>query len=170
MMSADASFTRLSPSSTATTRRGTGSLETIAAAATASGGETIAPSAMAAAHGSPGNSACAATATTTDVTSTRPTASRVIDARFALNSRGDVKKAAAHNAAGRNTKNTRSGSSSGISTPGTRPTSNPAATWSTGVGTGSRRPSAVSATTSAANAMPMTTFESSGIDYATRSL
>src|SRR5690349_24951436 len=62
-ISADASFTRLSPSRITITRRGTGSRDTIAAAATASGGETIAPSATATAHGMVGKSARAVIAT-----------------------------------------------------------------------------------------------------------
>src|SRR3712207_1900436 len=110
MTSADASFTRLSPSSTAITRRGTGSRDTIAVAATASGGETIAPRATATAQGSPGRRARAATATAAEVASTSPTARRVIGRMFALNSRSEVKNAAAQRIGGRKTKKTTSGS------------------------------------------------------------
>ena len=79
-MSADASLTRLSPSRITITRRGTGSRDTIAAAATASGGETIAPSATATAHGMPGKSARAVMATAAVVASTSPIASSPIGA------------------------------------------------------------------------------------------
>ena len=151
--SADASLTRLSPSRITMTRRGTGSRDTIAAAATASGGEMIAPSATATLHGMPGISACAASATATVVASTNPIDSRPIGRRFALNSRNDVKKAAAQRIGGRNTKKTRSGSNAGMASPGSRATPNPAATCRTGVGTGKRRARAVSAMTSAATAM-----------------
>ena len=48
MSSAEASLSRLSPFSTATTRRGMLTLPRIAVAAAASGGATIAPSASAA--------------------------------------------------------------------------------------------------------------------------
>ena len=135
------------------TRRGTGSRETTAAAATASGGETMAPSAMATAHGRFGSSACEAMATTAVVVNTSPTASRPIGRMACLNSRNDVKNAAAHRIGGRKTKNTRSGSSSGTLTPGRKPSASPASTWRIGDGMGKRRASAVSATTSAATAM-----------------
>src|SRR6476660_5126186 len=162
-MSADASFTRLSPSRITITRRGTGSRDTIAAAATASGGETIAPSATAAAHGMPGKSARAVIATATVVVSTSPIASQPMLRRFALKSLSDVKNAAAQSTGGRKTKKTRSGSSSGIATPGRSPTRNPAAIWRIGAGTGNRRAIAVIATTTAANATASTIGGNSGI-------
>ena len=75
-------------------RRGTPSRWTIAVAATASGGETIAPSAKAAAaHGSP-MSQWAAAATRAVVNSTSPTASREIGRRLLLKSRQLVSRAA----------------------------------------------------------------------------
>src|SRR5437763_7422346 len=162
-MSADASFTRLSPSRITITRRGTGSRETIAAAATASGGDTIAPSATATAHGMAGNSTRATMATATVVASTSPIASNPIGRRYVLKSRSDVKNAAAQITGGRKTKNTRSGSSAGVATPGTSPTRNPAATWRIGGGTGRRRAIAVTATTTAANATARTIGGNCGI-------
>src|SRR5690349_12535832 len=98
------------------TRRGTGRRETIAAAATASGGLTIAPNAMATAHGIPGTSIRAMIATAAEVTSTSATASDPIGRMFALNSRRGVKYAAAQRIGGRKTKNTTLGSSSGTTT------------------------------------------------------
>ncbi len=151
--SADASLMRLSPSRITTTRRGTGSRETMAAAATASGGETIAPNATATAQGIPGRSAWIATATAPVVARTNPTASSPMGRRFDLNSRSDVKNAAAQRMGGRKTKKTRSGSSSGILIPGTKPIASPAMTCRIGVGTGSRLANAVSAMTSAATAI-----------------
>ena len=63
MVSAVASFRRLSPSRIDTIRRGTARREATAAAAISSGGATIAPSAIATAHGRPGIRAWAAAAT-----------------------------------------------------------------------------------------------------------
>ena len=102
------------------TRRGTGSRDTIAVAATASGGETIAPSATATAHGMSGKRCRATTATTAVVTITSPTASVPILSMFRLNSRSDVNIAADQRIGGRKTKKTRFGSSCGIVTPGMR--------------------------------------------------
>src|SRR6476659_9329379 len=135
-MSADASLTRLSPSRITVTRRGTGSRATIAAAATASGGLTIAPNAMATGHGIPGTSRRTTTATAAEVTRTSATASDAIGRMFALNSRSGVKYAAAQRIGGRKTKNTTLGSSSGTTTPGRSAMTRPAATWRIGVGTG----------------------------------
>ena len=59
MVSAVASFSRLSPSRIVTIRRGTARRAATAVAAISSGGATIAPSAMATAHGMPGIRACA---------------------------------------------------------------------------------------------------------------
>lgn len=82
----DASLTRLSPSSTATSRAGSGWRCRIAFAATASGGDTIAPSVKQAAHGSAGFTACTANATATVVNTTAPSASDAIDASSCRNS------------------------------------------------------------------------------------
>ena len=92
--SAVASFTRLSPSRITWMRWGTPSRRMIAVAATASGGETIAPSAKAAAQGSAGTMECAIQATASVVASTSPIASRNIGRRFRRKSRHEVNKAA----------------------------------------------------------------------------
>src|SRR5688500_12522093 len=69
-----ASLTRPSPSRIAVMRVGTPSRRAIASGATTSGGETMAPSTNATAHGSP-ISQCAAAATTNVANTTQPTAS-----------------------------------------------------------------------------------------------
>ena len=89
--SAVASLTRLSPSRIVTIRRGILSRFPMAVADTASGGETIAPSAMASAHPIPGKSAWATNATPAEVARTNPTARSEIGRRFWRNSRRDVK-------------------------------------------------------------------------------
>ncbi len=89
-----ASFRRLSPSRTDTIRLGTARREATAAAAIASGGATIAPSAIATAHGMPGIRACTTAATASALTTTRPTASEPIVPRLARRLRRGVKKAA----------------------------------------------------------------------------
>src|SRR6185312_16407031 len=91
--SAVPSFTRLSPSITAITRRGTPSRLAIDVAAIGSVGETTAPSTNAAFHENPPIHQCAAAATVRVVTATRPTASRLIGAAFWRRSRRDVKNA-----------------------------------------------------------------------------
>ena len=75
-------------------RRGAPMRRMTAVAATGSVGETIAPSANAAAHGSPATTAWATTATETVVTSTSPTASVEIGRKSARRSRSDWKNAA----------------------------------------------------------------------------
>ena len=66
----------------------------LAVAATASGGETIATRAKAAAHGSAGTMECAIHATASVVANTSPMASRSIGRRFRRKSRHDVNNAA----------------------------------------------------------------------------
>ena len=90
-----ASFTRLSPSRIVTIRRGRRTRRAIAVAATASGGETMAPRTRAAGHGTPGTRATTTAATAAVVATTRPTARSVIEKRFARKSRHDVKYPAA---------------------------------------------------------------------------
>jgi len=86
-----ASLTRLSPSSTTSKRLGTPKRWKIAVAATASVGETIAPSTKHAGHdngmAAPAVAQCATTATAPVVTSTRPVANSTIADKFARNSR-----------------------------------------------------------------------------------
>jgi len=71
----EASLMRLSPVRIALTRPGSGRRAVIDAVATASVGETMAPSANAAASGSAGISVCMANPTTTTVANTSPNAS-----------------------------------------------------------------------------------------------
>ena len=76
---------------TATSRRGTPRRRAIAVAASGSVGETIAPSAKAAAQGSPSIVACATTATASIVSSTSPIALSVMPRAFRRRSRSEVK-------------------------------------------------------------------------------
>ena len=75
-------------------RRGMLSLCRMAVAATASGGDTIAPKAKATAQGISGIRNLSVAPTTSVVTSTRPIASRPIVRRLALKSRHEVSSAA----------------------------------------------------------------------------
>lgn len=61
----------------------------MALAAKGSVGETIAPSAKAAAHGNPSTAVCAITATTAVVAATRPTAFSEMARTFSRRSRSD---------------------------------------------------------------------------------
>ena len=133
-VSAVQSFVRFSPSMIVTTRRGTPKRRMIWAGATASVGETTAPSTKATLHGRP-MSSCAITATAPVVTKTRPTASQPIDRTLALSSRGLEKKAAPYRSGGRKISRTRSGSSVISPTPGTNPTARPPRTSAIGYGT-----------------------------------
>jgi len=85
---------RLSPSITVITRRGRPTRRPIAVAATASVGDTMAPSTKAAPHERPSTAACATAATTSIVASTSPIESREIGRTFARRSRSDAKNAA----------------------------------------------------------------------------
>src|SRR5919204_4014220 len=86
------SFTRLSPSITAITRRGTPRRLAIDVAAIGSVGETTAPSTNAACHEKSSIHQCATAATTTVVTTTSPTASRLIGLAFWRGGGGTGKK------------------------------------------------------------------------------
>src|SRR5215831_5525671 len=89
-----------------TIRRGTFRRCVIAVAATASGGDTIAPSTNATGQDIPGKIACAAQATHVVVTITRPTASNAIGRRLAAKSRHDVNHAAENSSGGRKISST----------------------------------------------------------------
>ena len=91
--SAVPSLTRLSPSITEITRRGTPNRRPIADAAMGSVGDTTAPSTNAAGHDRP-MTPCATAATATIVAVTSPTASNEIGLRFCRSSRSPVLKAA----------------------------------------------------------------------------
>ncbi len=85
------SFTRLSPSRIVMILRGSFNRFAIAEAATASGGETMAPRTRHEVHGMPGTMAWTAAATAVIVAATRPTARREMEMMFARKSRHDVK-------------------------------------------------------------------------------
>jgi hypothetical protein len=74
-----------------TSRRGTPSRRAIVIAARGSVGETMAPSANAAAHGRPGTTACIATATAHIVSSTSAQASSEMARALARISRSEAK-------------------------------------------------------------------------------
>src|SRR5437867_5522442 len=120
-----------------TIRRGNRSRLLIAVAATASGGETIAPSANAAAHGNPPN-ACATTPIASVVTRTNPIASHRMGVRFARKSRHDVNSAAGYSNGGNTNSNTISGLSFNDGGPGRNPSARPATTSKTGYGNAMR--------------------------------
>ena len=92
-----------------TTRRGTLSRWVTAVAATASGGDTIAPSTNATCQLIPGMNVCATQATAVVVATTRPMASSAIGRLLAAKSRHDVNHAAAYSSGGRNSSSTSSG-------------------------------------------------------------
>ena len=91
MTSPDASLTRLSPSRTVTSLAGSLRRCSTALAATASGGETMAPSATPAGQGSDGMSHLATSATITVVKTTAPTDNKRIGRSWAWKSRQTVK-------------------------------------------------------------------------------
>ena len=90
-----ASLSSDSPSRIVTTRRGRPIRLATAVAATASGGATTAPIAMAAAQPMSGTSHCTTAPTASEVTTTSTTESRRIEPRLALKSTSEVWIAAA---------------------------------------------------------------------------
>src|SRR5438034_1920272 len=130
-----------------TIRRGTARRWAIAVAATASGGETIAPSATASGHVMPGTRAIAAAATTPALAATRPTARDAMFFRLVLKSRIGVRNALTYRSGGSTTRKTISGSSSNRGIPGTSPTTSPPSRSSTGYGTRIFRETVTSAAT-----------------------
>src|ERR1041384_2051197 len=120
-----ASFTRLSPSRMVMMRLGTPSPWVAAVAATASGGEIIAPSTNDSGQPKPGMNAWAITATMVVVKSTQPIASNDMGRRFALKLGHEVVHAAEYNTGGRKIRNTISGSSVTLGSHGTRPIAMP---------------------------------------------
>src|SRR6266403_716783 len=107
--SATASFSKLSPCRTANVRRGRLNSRSTAAAAAASGGATMAPSATAAANGNPA-SAQPAQATAAVVSNTSTTASEVSGNQMRSISRGGRSKAVSMTAGATNKANARRGS------------------------------------------------------------
>ena len=126
------SLTKLSPSTTETTRRGAFWRRAIAVAATGSVGATIAPSVNAAAHERPPISSWATTATAHIVASTRPIAAIEIARASRRSSCRLAKKAAEYSSGGRNTTSTSSGASSTVGIPGTKPSTSPPTTSTIG--------------------------------------
>src|SRR3954464_9505795 len=80
-----------------------------AVAATASGGATIAPSVIAAAHGICGTSACTSTATAAVVSATATTTSAVTGTQLSHRSRGDASYAASTSTGATKSASTSSG-------------------------------------------------------------
>src|SRR5262245_54133378 len=109
-----------------------------AATATASGGDTIAPSTKADGQGSAGTSACATAATAAIVTRTRPTESSEIERRCHRKSRQDVLKADQYSRGGMKTRKMTSGESVARGSSGMNASSVPPSTSRTGEGTTSR--------------------------------
>ena len=125
-----ASFSRLSPSSRMRSRRGSFTRSSTARAETASGGETIAPSAKQAGHERDGTSMCETTATTTHVNTTAPTASDVTPTRCRRNGPIAMLHAPSISSGGRKITSTSPGSMLIVGSPGTNasaapPTSSP---------------------------------------------
>src|SRR5690349_11328199 len=126
IISAVASLRRLSPFSTVAVFRGTDGRFSIATAAAASGGDTIAPSANAAASGRPA-SATPTHATATVVTTTAPTASANSGIQYCRIARTGKSYAASTIAGAMNSTRTRCGSSVISGAHGSAATQRPAA-------------------------------------------
>jgi hypothetical protein len=135
-------------------------LRAIATEATASGGATMAPSAIAAAKGMSGISACSTKATAKAVISTMPIASWVIARSARRIAITDDSTAAAYSNGGSNTVSTTSGSTSTVGTAGMNDTAIPAMTSRIGDGTLIRAAIPLTTTTPTTN---RTTCSSSGI-------
>src|ERR671910_1243 len=116
-MRAVQSLVRFSPSTIASRRRGAPTLRMISVGATASVGDTIAPSTNDSDQPRPIPS-WAATATAAMVTKTSGIASVAIARAFRRSSRTEVKNAAPYRSGGRKIKRTMSGSSSTYGKPG----------------------------------------------------
>src|SRR5579875_683078 len=98
---AEASLTRDSPLRMVTMRRGMRSFSVTAVAATASGGETMAPSARATGQVKPGITATAMAAMPTVVNITQPVARKAMGRRLLRKSFQEVVQAAAYKSGGR---------------------------------------------------------------------
>ena len=145
MRSALASLKRLSPSRMTSSRCGGRSCLSTAVAAAASGGATIAPSAIATDHGIPGTIQRATAATTAIVSRTAPMASPATFRQFSRRSRNDASNAASTSTGATNSVSASSGSRTSVGVPGTSASPAPASATSAGYGVPIRRDSAVSA-------------------------
>ncbi len=125
------SFVRFSPSTMLTRRRGAPMRRMISAGATASVGETIAPSTKAGPQSSPITS-WATSATAPIVTRTSGIESIAIARALRRRSRTEVKNAAPYRSGGRKISSTRSGSRVTSGTPGMKPITAPPSTSVTG--------------------------------------
>ena len=146
-VSAVASLTRLSPSSTWTTAKGIPTRRAIAVAATASGGATTAPRAKPAASGMSGISHHATSPTIRVVKITRPTDSEAMVPFFARKSMNEVLYAALKSSGGRMPTSTSSGSSATSGRKGTKDAAIPTSTRSRGADVCQRSARAATATT-----------------------
>ncbi len=162
-----ASLSRLSPSSSTISRRGSATRSSTALAATASGGETIAPSVKQAAHGSAGTAQCTATPTASVVNTTAPIASSMMPPRLRLNSSQTEKYAPSTSSGGRNTISTRSGSRLTGGRPGTN--AMPAPPTSSAAAGGSRSFLATSSSTTIAANDSRTSLKTDTADTGTPS-
>ena len=127
------SLTRLSPSRIVTTRRGRETRRAMLATATASVGDRMAPRAKAMARGKPGTNAVATAPTTTEETTTSPTARAKIGRRNRRKSTYDPESASPKTRGARMSRNTSPASSGADGPKGRRPMTTPATT--TGIAT-----------------------------------
>ena len=146
MSSAVASFSRLSPSRMVRRRCGGCSGRSTAVAATASGGATTAPSAIAAAQGMAGTRVWATSATATVVRPTANTTRLVTGAQLSLRSLTDASYAASSNTGATNSASASSGGSVNDGATGTKARNAPPSARNTGYGAPTRRAAAASST------------------------
>ncbi len=137
--SAVASLTRLSPSRIVTIRRGMPTFRAMEVAATASGGATTAPRAIAAANEIDGTISHVTKPTAKVHASTKPTESHIRASLVEAKSISEVRIAAAYSRGGSSPTSTSSGSSSNDGTPGTNEATMPISTRRSGGDQPSRR-------------------------------
>lgn len=130
-----ASLTRPSPSRIVTMRGGSPKRLPRLIAATASGGETTAPSAMASDSATPGSSQWTTRPAANAESTTRTTDSETITRTFLRNSTKGTCRAAAYSSGGSTTPRMRCGSSSIVGMPGMSPSSTPTTTRESGAAT-----------------------------------
>src|SRR5262245_34007045 len=128
-------------------RRGAARCSTTACAATSSGGETMAPRAIAIGRVMPGTMAIATAATANVLATTSPTASDAMLPRFARKLRIGVKNAATYTIGGSTSTRMASGATSTRGTPGMVPSARPPTRRRTGYGVRKYRASVTSAAT-----------------------
>ncbi len=133
-----ASFSKLSPSRNVLSRRGNFTRCKTARADTASGGETMAPSATQAAQGNAGTSSFVTTATTPVVNSTAPMASDKIPRKCLRKEAWAVNHAPSANNGGRKINSTNSGFRWMVGSPGVKASAPPPTSNATAGGKESR--------------------------------